>query len=108
MKIFSKFKRFSRDIKLIIITTLIMSCFGVYAAGDCIISATSYNDTKAFRNDTYKSNIKTITLDDHINEPADVIESWDIVVSQNEDVMAYITQNSDDNNLSIANVLIKT
>ena len=49
MKLLSKFKHFSKDIKLIIITTLIMSCFGVYAAGTCIIGATAddidYNNT---------------------------------------------------------------
>ena len=49
MKIFSKFKQFSREIKLIIITALIVSCVGVYAAGECIISATAddvtYNNT---------------------------------------------------------------
>ena len=49
MKIFSKFKKFSRDIKAMIIGALIMSCFGVYAAGTCIISATAddvtYNGT---------------------------------------------------------------
>ena len=49
MKIFNKFKHISKDIKLIIITTLIMSCIGVYAAGTCIIGASSddvnYNNT---------------------------------------------------------------
>ena len=49
MKIFSKFRQFSREIKLIIITALIVSCVGVYAAGECIISATAddvtYNNT---------------------------------------------------------------
>ena len=49
MKIINKFKKYSRDIKLIIITTLIVSCVGVYAAGECIISATAddvtYGDT---------------------------------------------------------------
>ena len=49
MKLFSKFRQFSREIKLIIITALIVSCFSVYAAGTCIISATAddvtYNNT---------------------------------------------------------------
>ena len=49
MKLFSKFKQFSRTIKLVIISALIMSSFIVYAAGECIISATaddvSYNST---------------------------------------------------------------
>jgi len=41
MRIFNKFKNYSRDIKIIIITALIVSCVGVYAAGECIISATA-------------------------------------------------------------------
>ena len=49
MKIFTKFKQLNREIKLVIITALIASCIGVYATGECIISATaddvSYNDT---------------------------------------------------------------
>ena len=49
MKIFNKFKKLNREIKLVIITALIASCIGVYATGECIISATaedvSYNDT---------------------------------------------------------------
>ena len=48
-KIFNKFKQFSRDIKLLIIGALIMSCIGVYATGSCIIAATAeditYNNT---------------------------------------------------------------
>ena len=117
-----------------------MSSFMVYAAGECIISATaddvSYNstsvqaaidelydmsknycpdslvclppailmvtddeDTTAFRSDTYREKIKTINLDDQISPPANVIESWDVGVHQNRDVMAYITQNSDDNTM---------
>jgi hypothetical protein len=49
MKIFTKFKQLNREIKLVIITALIASCIGVYATGECIISATaddiSYNNT---------------------------------------------------------------
>ena len=55
MKLFSKFKQFSKDIKLIIITTLIMSCFGVYAAGTCIIGATA--DDVDYNNTTVKAAI---------------------------------------------------
>ena len=140
MKLFNKFKQFSKDIKLVIITTLIMSCFGVYAAGTCIIAATAddvnYNnmtvgdaldelytmtqtycppgyecfkpaiikttsetDTSAFRSPTYKQKIKTITLDDQINPPNNVIKSWDIGEHQDGDVMAYIKANPDDNTM---------
>ena len=55
MKLFSKLKQFSKDIKLIIITTLIMSCFGVYAAGTCIIGATA--DDVNYNNTTVKAAI---------------------------------------------------
>ena len=55
MKLFIKLKQFSKDIKLIIITTLIMSCIGVYAAGTCIIGASS--DDINYNNTTVKSAI---------------------------------------------------
>ena len=55
MKIFSKFKQFSREIKLIIITALIVSCVGVYAAGECIISATA--DDVTYSNTTVQAAI---------------------------------------------------
>ena len=61
-----------------------------------MIKITSYDDTSTFRSDTYKENIKTITLDNHLNPPSNVIDSWDIGVNQNGDVMAYITKNSSD------------
>ena len=140
MKIFSKFKQLKREFKIVIITVLLVSCVGVYATGECIISATaddvtyknttvqaaidelfamsenycppgyecikpaiikatSSEDTTAFRSDTYRAKIKTITLDDQINPPSNVIESWDIGEHQNGDVMAYITQNNDDNTM---------
>ena len=64
-----------------------------------IIQATYEDDTTAFRSDTYRDSIKTITLDDQINPPADVVTSWDIGVHQNGDVMAYIAPNSNDNTM---------
>ena len=46
-KIFSKFKQLSGYLKAFIIGALVASCFGVYAAGTCVIAATaddvSYN-----------------------------------------------------------------
>ena len=60
MKILSKFKQLKKDIKLIIITVLIMSCIGVYATGTCIVAATAddvtYNNTtvSAALNDLYE------------------------------------------------------
>ena len=140
MKIISKFKQLKREIKLVIITALLASCVGVYATGECIISATAddvsyknttvqaaidelfamsedycppgyecikpaiikettYYDETAFKSSTYKHKIKTITLDDQINLPSNVIESWDIGEHQNGDVMAYVTQNIDDNTM---------
>ena len=55
MKLFSKFKQFSRDIKLVIIGGLIVSCFSVYAAGTCIISATA--DDVSYGNTTVQAAI---------------------------------------------------
>ncbi len=60
MKILSRFKQLKKEIKLIIITVLIMSCIGVYATGTCIIAATAddvtYNNTtvSAALNDLYE------------------------------------------------------
>jgi predicted ribosomally synthesized peptide with SipW-like signal peptide len=86
--------------------TTIQSAYETYfynsGLNDCtlpIIKPTSENDTTAFRSETYKSNIRTIILDNHINPPADVVDSWDIGVNQNGDVMAYLTQNEDDNTI---------
>ncbi len=62
-----------------------------------VIQQTSYFDTTAFRSSTYKEKIKIINLDDEINPPANVIDSWDVGANQNGDVMAYITTNQDDN-----------
>ncbi len=60
MKILNRFKQLKKDIKLVIITVLIMSCIGVYATGTCIIAATAddvtYNNTtvSAALNDLYE------------------------------------------------------
>ncbi len=62
-----------------------------------VIGVTNENDTSAFRSSTYKANIKTITLENELNPPADAIESWDIGDIHNGDVMAYVTPNSEDN-----------
>ena len=55
------------------------------------------NDQSTFR--AYRSYIKNVNLDDEINPPANFIRSWDVGVNQNGDVMAYITQNADDNTM---------
>lgn len=55
-----------------------------------IIKTTTYSDKTAFRSDTYRSKIKTITLNNKIDPPANVIASWDIGEAQNGNVMAYI------------------
>ena len=60
MKILSRFKQLKKDIKLVIITVLIMSCIGVYATGTCIVGASAddvtYNNTtvSAALNDLYE------------------------------------------------------
>ena len=61
-----------------------------------ILKSTSINDRKAFRSTTYKEKIKTITFEDKINVPSNAIESWDIGVSQNGNVMAYVVPNQTD------------
>ena len=66
--------------------------------GAVLKSASSLGDT-AYRSDTYKSNIKTITLDDHINPPSGYIESWDVSEGNNGNVMAYIKTNSEDSTM---------
>ncbi len=55
MKLFNKFKQLNREIKLVIITALIASCIGVYATGECIISATA--DDVAYNNTTVQAAI---------------------------------------------------
>ncbi len=60
MKILSKFKQLKKDIKIVIITVLIMSCIGVYATGTCIVGASAddvtYNNTtvSSALNDLYE------------------------------------------------------
>lgn len=38
MKIFNKYRQLSRKIQLVVITALIVSCVGVYAAGVCVVN----------------------------------------------------------------------
>ena len=64
---------------------------------DLNIKQISSTDRTAFRSDTYRENIKTITLNDSISAPSGVIESWDISETGNGGVMAYIVQNANDN-----------
>ena len=57
-------------------------------------STTGWGDQTAFRSDTYREKIKTITFEKEINIPTDATESWDIGVSQNGNVMAYVIPNA--------------
>ena len=59
-----------------------------------IIKPTSSSDKTAFRSDTYREKIKIVNLSDEINPPSGVIESWDIGVAQNGNVMAYLTNST--------------
>lgn len=61
-----------------------------------MLKSTYYEDDSYFRSSTYKEKIKTITFQDTINVPGDAIESWDIGVAQNGNVMAYVVPNVDD------------
>ena len=49
-----------------------------------------------FYSNTYQSKIKNITFEDIINVPEDAVESWDIGVHQNGNVMSYIVPNEND------------
>ena len=64
-----------------------------------VLAATTMTDKTAFRSDTYKQNIKTITLEEEINIPDDAIESWDVGEAQNGNVMAYIVPNVEDSTM---------
>ena len=72
---------------------------GSYNKELSVLRATSSSDRTAYRSDTYRNNIKTITLDDHINPPSGYIESWDVSEGNNGNVMAYITTNGDDSTM---------
>ena len=64
-----------------------------------VLKATYKEDTTMFRAPEYKEKIKTITFQDTINVPADAIESWDIGVAQNGNVMAYLVTNPTDSTM---------
>jgi surface protein len=63
-----------------------------------ILQSTSDSDRTTFRTQKYREKIKKINFENKINIPTDAIESWDIGVSQNGDVMAYVVANKDDSN----------
>ena len=61
-----------------------------------VLQATNSGDTSGFR--AYKESIKNISFEDKIKEPSNVVDSWDIGVSQTGNVMAYLVTNSSDSN----------
>ncbi|MBP5679073.1 MAG: BspA family leucine-rich repeat surface protein, partial [Bacilli bacterium] len=73
----------------------VLASIGITRYKEPIILETSGADLERFRSYTYRDKIKTINLDDEINPPANYIESWDIGVAQNGNVMAYLTTNQD-------------
>ena len=64
-----------------------------------VLKTTSDSDTTMFRAPEYKEKIKTITFQDTINIPEEAIESWDIGVAQNGNVMAYLVTNPTDSTM---------
>ena len=80
-------------------TITINAIQGSYNKELSVLRATSSSDRTAYRSDTYRNNIKTITLDDHINPPSGYIESWDVSEGNNGNVMAYVVTNSEDNTM---------
>lgn len=61
-----------------------------------VLQATNSGDTSGFR--AYKESIKNISFEDKIKEPSNVVDSWDIGVSQTGNVMAYLVTNESDSN----------
>lgn len=61
-----------------------------------VLQATNSGVTSGFR--TYKESIKNISFEDKIKEPSNVVDSWDIGVSQTGNVMAYLVTNESDSN----------
>lgn len=61
-----------------------------------VLQATSSGDTSGFR--AYKESIKNISFEDKIKEPSNIVDSWDIGVSQTGNVMAYLVTNESDSN----------
>ena len=60
-----------------------------------ILKSSSKDDKTAFRSDTYKTKIKTITIENEIDVPTSATESWDIGVNPGK-VMAYVVPNETD------------
>ena len=87
MKIFSKFKQFSRDIKAMIIGALIMSCIGVYAAGECVISASA--DDVSYNNTTVQAAIDDLYARSGVS--LFYTDSWETIISnvKNGDTSRY-------------------
>lgn len=46
----------------------------------------------------YKEQIKTISFEENVNVPVDVVESWDVSESKNGSIIAYIKNNINDSN----------
>ncbi len=54
------------------------------------------NSSAAFHDSNYRDKIKTITLGDEINPPANVVKSWDVGAVHDGKVMAYLSPNATD------------
>lgn len=63
-----------------------------------VLQATAPDDRTTFRTQAYRENIKIINFEDKINVPSNVVDSWDIGVSQTGNVMAYLVTNESDSN----------
>ena len=70
--------------------------FGVGFSPHPKLMVSSSTDESAFRSSTYKLKIKSITIEDEINVPDDVVGSWDISEAQNDGVIAYVLTNEED------------
>mgnify|MGYP003303395978 CR=1 FL=1 len=59
-----------------------------------MLKTQEYNNK--FWSETYRDKIKNITFESQTNIPENVVESWDIGIVQNGNVMAYVVRNESD------------
>ena len=61
-----------------------------------MMRTSSSGDSYAYKNTTYRDNIKTLTFEREIDIPSEALASWDVSANSDESVMAYVVTNSED------------
>ncbi|MGM9834241.1 MAG: BspA family leucine-rich repeat surface protein [Bacilli bacterium] len=76
-------------------TTISETGYIISSIAASVLKATTYNDTTAFRSNTYKQKIKNITIENKIDIPETVTEEekWDISEAQDGSIMSYVVPN---------------